>query len=147
MRPRYARIEFCRNADTLWDKIKSGRYDWIGVHPEGQFIVGSPPLGSGPTMRVAPELIHRGAEAGRHGVLVEHPIGRAGGTWYASEDDAKAAFLEKVKEEKAGSDGPVLKRVYRVEDGEERESEVIVVRAPNYPDAKSYPGPMEGPSG
>ncbi len=31
--PRYAHIEFCRNEETLFGKLKSGRWEWLGVHP------------------------------------------------------------------------------------------------------------------
>jgi hypothetical protein len=50
VKPVYEKIEFCRNAKTLWGKIQSGRWDWLGVHPNGQFVLGSPRQGKGFTM-------------------------------------------------------------------------------------------------
>ena len=37
--PLYQYIEFCRNAETLWHKLQSGRWDWLGRKPDGQFVL------------------------------------------------------------------------------------------------------------
>src|SRR5215204_4051057 len=50
VKPVYEKIEFCRNAKTLWGKLQSGRWGWLGVHPNGQFVLGSPRQGKGSTM-------------------------------------------------------------------------------------------------
>lgn len=72
-RPLYDRIEFCRDPETLWGKLESKRYDWLGVHPKGQFVVGSPPVqrfsgGAGSS------LARGGAPEGEHGFRIEGPL-------------------------------------------------------------------------
>jgi hypothetical protein len=42
MQPVYRKIEFVSDPERLWGKLKGGRWDWLGVHPEGQFVLGSP---------------------------------------------------------------------------------------------------------
>lgn len=60
-------IEFCRNAKTLWGKIESGRWDWLGVHPDGQFVLGSLARSrSG----LSASIVRAGAEAGRFDVKI-----------------------------------------------------------------------------
>lgn len=62
--PVYEKIEFCRNAKALWGKIQSGRWDWLGVHPDGKFVVGSPRQRKGSTMMAAPTIGRGGATPG-----------------------------------------------------------------------------------
>jgi hypothetical protein len=41
--PVYQYIEFCTLPETLWGKLKSGHWDWLGVKPDDRtFVVGSP---------------------------------------------------------------------------------------------------------
>ena len=74
VKPVYEKIEFCRNAKALWGKIQSGRWDWVGVHPDGKFVVGSPRQSKGVTMRLATTSTTSGATSGEHGVYVRTPL-------------------------------------------------------------------------
>jgi hypothetical protein len=44
LEPLYERIEVCRDAETLWGKLNSGGWDWLGVKPDGVFVLGGPPV-------------------------------------------------------------------------------------------------------
>ena len=66
--PLYRRIKFCRNAETLWHKLQSGDWDWLGVHPKGQFVLGSPRLEGRITSGLTTKTIRQGVQEGRHGV-------------------------------------------------------------------------------
>jgi hypothetical protein len=102
-RPVYNHIEFCRNAETLWGKLKEGRWDWLGVHPDGKYVLGSPRRGVSGT-RAHDVLTMRGATRGRHGIRYFDAEGAAGATWCATESEARGAFEEGI--EVAGTGRP-----------------------------------------
>lgn len=130
--PRYEKIEFCHNAETLWGKIESGRYDWLGVHPKGQFVVGSPPA-SGLRLGGAVEVLRGGAEKGKHGVRTDVPgASQPSYRWFLTEDEARGAFEALVAELKAADTKPRLIRVTRIEGTFERERETIVQKPSTY---------------
>jgi len=76
--PIYQRIEFCRSPKTLWGKIENGRYDWLGVHKNGQFVVGSPPVSMGFQAVARPDVIRAGVDHERFVVRAysPHPLTR-----------------------------------------------------------------------
>ncbi len=104
MDPAYKHIEFCRDAETLWEKIKSGRWDWLGVHPGGQFVLGSPRLPR-ITSYAALTVGSEGAGEGEHGVKIETEPGKPASTlWRPDEAGAIASFeaeVEKYREQVA----------------------------------------------
>jgi hypothetical protein len=40
----YRVIEFCKDPETLWAKIESGHWQWLGIHPSGKYVLGRPPV-------------------------------------------------------------------------------------------------------
>lgn len=71
MEPIYRRIEFCRNPERLWGKLRSGRYDWLGVKSDGQFVLGSPPVKKGSGLIASGTKDKDGAPTVEHGVLTD----------------------------------------------------------------------------
>jgi hypothetical protein len=134
VKPVYEKIEFCRNAETLWGKVQSGRWDWLGVHPDGQFVLGSPRQGKGFTMMVAPEKLNDSATRGEHGVRVRTPLGppKGGATWFRTEQQARHEFQRKLDSLRDESHGPGLFKVQRIEKGLVVEEELIVRRPATY---------------
>jgi hypothetical protein len=129
--PVYSKIEFCRDPKTLWGKIESGRWDWLGVHPEGQFVLGSPPA-SRITDNAAVQVDRGGAETGEHGIKVHVPRSKnARVEWFASEREAVSAFQHHVKLQEE-RDTPFLVRVQRIEQREVVEEQFIVRRPSTY---------------
>jgi hypothetical protein len=128
MKPLYRYIEFCRNPETLWHKIESGDWDWLGVHPDGKFVLGRPKRSGGSSLRAAPTV-----GSGRHGVFVQGPLD-PGPTrhLYSTEQEAKEGFWREVARLSAESEGPVLLRVQRVVGVYVEEEEFVVRRPPTY---------------
>jgi|SRR5215217_1352157 len=132
--PVYEKIEFCRNAKALWGKIQSGRWDWLGVHPDKKFVLGSPRRRKGFTMMAAPEKLVEGATQGEHGVRVSTPLSprKGGATWYKTEQQARQKFQTKLDSPKDESQGPGLFKVQRIEKGLVVDEELIVRRPTTY---------------
>src|SRR5919112_294864 len=42
----YAVLTACKRPQTLWDKLSTGHYDWIGVRANGRYVLGRPRLAS-----------------------------------------------------------------------------------------------------
>jgi hypothetical protein len=40
----YALVESCRKPEVLWDKLRTGNYDWLGLRRGGRFVIGRPRL-------------------------------------------------------------------------------------------------------
>ena len=40
----YALVESCRKPEVLWDKLRTGKYDWLGLRRGGRFVIGRPRL-------------------------------------------------------------------------------------------------------
>jgi hypothetical protein len=129
--PVYRHIEFCRDVETLWGKMREGRWDWLGVHPKGQFVLGSPRRG-GLGGHVSGRRLRPGAVQGEHGVRVFGTPGKSGSEdWLPTEAEAKREFAADIARLRA-QNGPVLARVQRIEGGEVVEDEFIVTRPPTY---------------
>jgi hypothetical protein len=102
----YEKIEFCRSAETLWGKLESGRWDWLGVHPDGQFVLGSPAVSR---FRIAAvmSVSDQGANKGEHGVGTRAPLSPGTAfSWYRTREDADAEFDEVVDRARDESQGP-----------------------------------------
>ncbi len=121
--PLYEKVEFCRSEETLWGKLQSGRWDWIGVHPKGQFILGRPRrFGEGTAIptpgfeRTDPE-----GNTGRHGVVIRQWTGWPGSPpgflWSATATEARAEFEREVAHFEAPDRGPTLAKIILIEDG------------------------------
>jgi hypothetical protein len=129
--PVYEKIEFCRSPKTLWGKLRSKRWDWLGVHPEGQFVLGYPRRRV-PSSRAAGTVRHQGAREGEHGVRVDSPFGHAGTDWFPTEAEAVAFFEGKLSEGEESSEGPELLKVSRIEGRVPVEEEYVVRKPPTY---------------
>jgi hypothetical protein len=128
--PVYEHIEFCRSAETLWGKLKEGRWDWLGVHPDGRYVLGSPSRKVGRT-RATDIRIMRGATRGRHGIRYIDVDGSAGATWCTTEGEAREASEDGI--EVAGfSERPHLLKFVLVVLGEDAEEEFVVRNPPTY---------------
>jgi hypothetical protein len=40
----YTVIEHCRKPETLWARLASGNFDWLGMRRDGRFVLGRPRL-------------------------------------------------------------------------------------------------------
>jgi hypothetical protein len=116
MEPVYRNIEFCRDPKTLWGKLKEGRWDWLGVHRNGQFVLGSPRRGG--VSRTIGELTkrHVSVTEGEHGVaVIAHPSHEhlRSVDWHPDEKTAKADFEARVADLR-NREGPLIMRVQRL---------------------------------
>lgn len=130
--PLYKEISFCRKPETLWGKLESGRWDWLGVHPNGQYVLGSPPVSR---IRVAAGATVIRADTGelrRHGIRVDAPLAPKSEDWYPTAEAARAAYGEKLAELRKQGAEPVILRVRLFEDGNVVEDEYIVHRPATY---------------
>src|SRR5919202_6870004 len=116
--PLYQHIEFCRNAETLWHKLQSGHWDWLGVHPNGQLILGSPRLGRSLTDSASIKLVpSEGAEEAHHEVRYQEWTGTPnltpGVELFTDEARAKVRY-EQVLEQYRNKN-PILAKVQLLE--------------------------------
>jgi hypothetical protein len=129
MKPVYQYIEFCSNAETLWHKIASGHWDWLGVHPKRQFVLGRPARRTGSTLRAAPTVGTVGAPEGQHGVFVQGPLDPdPSRTWFKTLQEALEEYARVVSSFDSDEKEPELLRVWRVEQGHIVEEEFLVRR-------------------
>lgn len=42
MEPIYQRMDYCSEPKTLWGKLQSGEWDWLGIDRDRNFILGYP---------------------------------------------------------------------------------------------------------
>lgn len=120
----YALIEFCNSRKSLWGKLESGRYEWLGVKPDGRtFVLGSPPR-RGLRGGYASATWGETGATGEHRVTVEVPSPRSlvpSVTKCATAESARECFRSKVAklETPDGSSGLWRVRLYvddRLED-------------------------------
>jgi hypothetical protein len=135
--PLYQYIEFCRNAETLWHKLHSGHWDWLGRKPDGQFVLGSPRrkrkmIGASATAYVG------AAEEGKHGIR-EYGWGGlpqkspTSGSWYESAAQARAAFKELIAHYDRPEQAPILLKLVLIENGHPTDERFIAqTPPPNY---------------
>jgi hypothetical protein len=135
--PLYRHIEFCRNTETLWHKLQSGHWDWLGVHPRGQFVLGSPRLSGRVTASISLKVNRGDAEEGQHEVRWLEWSGATNvepnTDWLADEQKAKGRFEELVAHYENPERSPVLAKVWRVENREIVDERFIAqTPPPNY---------------
>jgi hypothetical protein len=130
MKPAYQHIEFCRNEETLWHKIASGNWDWLGVHPERKFVLGRPARSVGSTYRAALTV---GAPEGQHGVFVQAPLDSAPyRSWFKTQQEAKEEYARVIDSFSGDEKGPGLLRVQLVERGRIVDEAFLVRRPSTY---------------
>ena len=127
--PVYKRIEFCRKPETLYAKIESGLWDWLGVHPDGKFVLGSPARKVS-SMRASPTVLRSGAKEGEHGVRVYAPLfPGASTTWCRTAEEAREEYERELE---TNRDGPLILKVRLIQDGEVAEEGIVIRRPPTY---------------
>ena len=134
MEPVYLKIEFVSNAERLWGKLQSGRWDWLGVHPSGDFVLGSPPSSR---MRDAFGIKVVRADGSReHGVRVftypDHPD-LCEEIWCGDADEARSEFERRVGAGE-GSGTPRLLKLQLIQGGKlvDVDAEYVVVKPSTY---------------
>ncbi len=133
MEPVYEELSFVRNAEALWRKLEEGRWDWLGVKPDGQFVLGSPCRPTGPTMFAAAMVtMPADANTGQFGYSIDGPSAPASGSWFATEEAARSAFAETVAQLRQASGAPSLQRVTLWINHELEEEEFIVNNPSTY---------------
>lgn len=121
----YGAIEFVRNPEHLFGKIDSGRYDWLGVRPDGQFVVGSPPVSR--VRATASATVTSPGSSPRNRVDVHVPLSRSPSSHeYASADEARREFTEVVDRLQTTGDGSGLYRVVLYLEGARAQDEFVV---------------------
>ena len=129
----YGVIEFCTSPDTLFAKIESGHYDWLGVREKNgrvTYVLGRPRVGRSEGTAYG---IAKHAETGRHRVVVrlphrKHRVGSE--SWWPTAEEARATY-ESLKVGLMEGDGSGLFRVSLFEDGALVEQHVVVRALPN----------------
>jgi hypothetical protein len=140
MEPVYRNIEFCRNAETLWGKLREGRWDWLGVHPERQFVLGAPAREGVIGGHLALTSRHKQAPEGTHGVRIyDDPRYDEAPSqfWFPTAEQARAEFNRRVAEYEAAN-RPLLMKLELVLDGRLAERE-FVVKSPSTYDWRPAP--------
>jgi hypothetical protein len=135
--PVYRYIEFCSDEKALWHKLQSGRWDWLGRKPKGQFVLGqprrNPPTEVGVPFTTSSE---EGATKDLHGIRTQAWVGQpntASSTWVTTADKAKTAFEKEIARLKDPALKPVLARVLLVQDGVVTDERFVVQEPPpNY---------------
>lgn len=128
----YAVIEFCSDPETLWSKIASGHWDWLGVRKDRtgtqRFVLGRPPISKG-------FQVHAAGRVGEEGVSQDHRTtiqtpdfpDESPPRWYRSAEDAAEGFDELVRSlEEPGGSGLFRVRLY---EGDSLVKKELVVRA------------------
>ena len=87
----YAVLTQCRRPQALWDKLATGRYDWLGVRSNGRYVLGQPRL---TPLTSRDPVLHRAPGAdGQHRVEYRGPLDRgANQEWYVSQGDARDGY-------------------------------------------------------
>jgi hypothetical protein len=129
----YGVIEFCTSPETLFAKIESGHYDWLGVRDtKGRvtYVLGRPRIRR---LEGIASGIAKHAETGRHRVevLVPHRTHRVpSASWWPTAEDARANY-EGLEVALMQGDGSGLFRVSLFIDGALVEQQVVVRALPN----------------
>lgn len=133
MEPTYRNIEFCSNPETLWGKLREGRWDWLGVHKKSGFVLGSPTRSGVMEAHAGFKVIRADGKASdgvrvmtdpRHEDLVEE-------RWCADATEAAALFVELVAGYEA-QEGPLLLKVQLIRDGTVADTAFVVNDPPTY---------------
>jgi hypothetical protein len=130
--PLYRKIEFCSSAEALWGKLNSDRWDWLGVKPDGDFVLGSPPIGREMAKPIGIVQSSPTRPKGRHGVLVQEPMSPSSEWWFETGDEARAEFKGRVRALREDKEEPRVVRVKLLVHSVSADEEFIVHRPPTY---------------
>ena len=136
--PVYKYIEFCSNAEALWNKLQSGHWDWLGRKPDGPFVLGRPRRN--PPSEVGVPFItssEEGDTEGLHGIRMQAWVGQPSkqksSRWVTTADKAQTEFEKEIARLKDHALKPVLARVFLVQDGQVTAERFVVQEPPpNY---------------
>ena len=135
--PLYQHIEFCRRAETLWGKLQEGRWDWLGVHPRAQFVLGTPARNVPQVLPLGMQQTDPGAEKGQHGIKTYTWLGvpnsPPGAYWFATPQEDRRGFEKKMADLDRPEQAPILARVMLIENGYRTDERFIAqTPPPNY---------------
>jgi hypothetical protein len=91
----YRVIEFCQDAEALYEKIQTGHWEWLGVRESGgrkTYVLGRPRRTGIIEGRAAGTAIPQGVDDGRNRVEIHvpHPTFRVpSASWHATPEDEK----------------------------------------------------------
>lgn len=128
--PIYKHIEFCRSPKTLWGKLDSGLWEWLGVAPDRRFVLGSPRRSGVLRLSGDAEVGPSGAEALGHRVRVRSPAGGSTTRWFRTAEEARSSFEQKITGEADGAPRVLLVELF--EGGQLRDEEYVVSRGSTY---------------
>jgi hypothetical protein len=129
--PAYERLSFCDSPNTLWGKLESGGWDWLGVKPdERTFVLGAPCRSRSGGMAAA-TVISAGAAPGQFGVRVRVPrFAPTSDAWCSTEGEAREEYRRTLNT--LGEPGkPALFRIELVIEGQVVEEETLCGRHPH----------------
>jgi hypothetical protein len=127
----YAVIEFCNDLETLWGKLESGHWDWLGVHPKSKFVLGRPP-----TQRLeahaSAKAIPSGAD-GRYRIEIRVPrVPTPSESWFLTPEEARSRYREFSNEKATESTNSGIWKIRLLIDEELEAEETVVQRHANY---------------
>jgi hypothetical protein len=134
---RYAVVEFCDDPETLWGKLESRRWDWLGVRERPgrkTFVVGRPRQSRGFEIRVTATVRNPGEPIydDTFRVTTQEPADdRVSSTKHGSAKAAWAAFRARVAELQAPTGDSGLCRVRLYIDGSLADEALVVRALPN----------------
>lgn len=127
----YAAIEFCSDPEVLWAKIETGHWDWLGVKPDGQFVLGKPSARRGRGGGVL--TVGMPGADGSNRVEVRIPRGIAPTVYpYVTPSDARSGYSEIIDRLNAADGTSGLHRVDLYIDGVQTSETLVVRRMRNY---------------
>jgi hypothetical protein len=130
--PRYEKIEFCRRAETLWGKLEEGRWDWLGVHPDGQFVLGSPPASRVEALPPGIVVSSASAPPNQSGVTIQEPTSPSSGFWMETAEEAESEFERHFADASTDDVRPRVVRLRLYQDSRITREEFIVHRPSTY---------------
>ena len=122
--------------ETLWAKVDSGHYDWLGVQESrGRrvFILGRPPQQQGGVTAVG-SAVHAEAAPGEHGVEIRTPQATLRGVtsaWFKTREEARTEYDKRLQELTIERPGSAPYRLTLVVDHLPVQTEVVARMLPN----------------
>ena len=131
--PIYRKIEFCKSPCSLWGKLESGRWDWIGIKPDGNFMLGSPAAKKRSAGRAGGRVSPAGLESDEHRVRARTFQGPWVARTFRTADEAREYWPRRVSElRNLRNEQPILYLTELKCDGQLEAKRFIVARPPNY---------------
>ena len=130
----YGVIEFCNSPETLWAKLQSRHWDWLGVkRTKGRdsYVVGRPRVSRSEAF-AAGTAIEGGTADGRHRTQVRVPhFAGVSQRWCLTAEAARLDYADKLEQLRAGGEGSGLFRITLIIDGQTEVEELVVRTRPN----------------